>query len=415
MSVKPDTGSVCDTAIAEAADKTNGVIGLAVSGGGDSIAMMHLAARTVDKARLRVFTVNHNLRAAAQTEIALVAAQAKALSLPHDVADWHWDRTGNLQAQARAGRWDTLCGLAARHQVNAVWMAHTQDDQIETFLMRLSRGSGIDGLSGMTSATVRDGVTLLRPLLGVSRAMLREWLEQNGIGWCDDPSNEDTTFDRVRARQMAAQLAELGLTPKRIVQTVDHMQAARASLQAAARSFVDMHYAQDHGDLIVARQALDLSQTDTPRRAMVAGLRWVSGANHKPRFENMMYAVQKAARGHKVTFAGCLLVPESAGAVRITREAQGTHPVAGHSGIIWDNRWLMTGPPIGEVEVKALGEAIRLCPAWRNSHLLRASLLASPAVWQNGTLIAAPLAGLDNGWTAQIVADFHSWAFAIED
>jgi tRNA(Ile)-lysidine synthase len=390
-------------------------IGLAVSGGGDSIAMMHLAVRTFGPEGFAVFSVDHGLRPEAAKELALVAAQATALGLPHYVARWTWDGAGNLQNAARVGRLAALRHMAIQHGKGAVWLGHTVDDQIETFLMRLARGSGVDGLTAMRRRTARHGWPMFRPLLDIERVALRDWLSTNDIAWCDDPSNDDTRFDRIKARQMGDELARLGLTPKRVLQTIDHMQAAQATLERAAARFADRHVRNDSGDLVFAPDALDLSHEDAPRRVMAAAFQWMAGQGHRPRFDNMIGAVKRAASGEQTTLAGCILVPQPDGAVRMTREIAATVPVTGPAPLIWDQKWRIAGPSDSEVTVKALGDDIVCCPDWRAAGHPRATLMASPAIWQNGELIAAPLAGLSNGWMAQIVANFHSRAFAIED
>ena len=397
---------------------TKGAIGLAVSGGGDSIAMMHLAATMIDPQRLFVFTINHGLRPEVAEEIALVAAQADALGLQHIIANWHWDRSGNLQAAARAGRWSALQALARENDVGTIWMGHTADDQIETFMMRLARGSGVDGLTAMQMGSQRDGLSIYRPLLNIGRAELRAWLHDQDISWCDDPSNEDAQFDRVRARQMFAQLSDLGLTSKRILQTIDHMQAAKGTLQQAAIAFANQHVLQVSGDLLIAPEALSLETSDAPRRVMAAALGWVGGSQYRPRFEQLLDAAKRARAGTTTTLGGCILTPDNDGNVRMTREAAATKPIAAPentSAVIWDQRWSIAGPSDQALTIKALGDGIKQCPDWRRSGIPRTSLLASPSVWRGDTLIAAPLAGLTAEWSAQIVADFHSVVFAIEE
>ena len=397
-------------------------IGVAVSGGGDSIALMHLAVRLCGPDRLRVLTVDHGLRPEAKDEIALVAAQAAALGVDHTVVHWAWDGRGNLQAAARDGRWAAIRDWARMHDLQEVLLGHTADDQVETVLMRLARGSGVDGLAAMFASTQRDGLCLLRPLLAIARADLRAWLAAERIAWCDDPSNKDPRFDRVRARQLSEQLSALGLTRKRVLQTVDHMQAARVSLQAAAQAFALTHVRQDAGDLLFAPDVLDLEVADTPRRVMSAALGWVASRGYRPRFEQLLETAAQAREGATVTLGGCILAPEGDGTVRLMREAAATgaiiHQPRGSShdtGLLWDRRWFLEGPLADGLSIKALGDAVRHCPNWRETGLPRASLLASPAVWNGDTLVAAPLAGLRNGWSARIVADFHTSAFAIED
>jgi tRNA(Ile)-lysidine synthase len=398
------------------------VIGLAVSGGGDSIAMMHMAARAVDPKRLRAVSVDHGLRPEAQAEIALVAAQAQELGIAHTALGWDWDRKGNLQGAARQGRWMAMHEWAGLAGVDALLMGHTEDDQLETLLMRLARGSGIDGLTAMARVDLRDGLRVGRPLLGMSRAALRDWLRAEQIDWCDDPSNDDPRYDRVRARKMYAQLETLGLTRKRLLQTIDHMQAAQRSLRRAARDFARLHVRQDAGDLIFDPVALDLNKDDAPRRVMAAAISWVASRTYRPRFESLIARVDQLRKGQKVTLAGCVMLPLPGGGARIIREAAATRPYTrpdnldiAATGLRWDQRWHLDGPVRNGLRVQALGDGLRDCPDWRQSGMPQVSLLASPSVWAGDTLIAAPLAGLSNGWSAQIVADFHSGPFGIED
>lgn len=409
------------TAIA-ASGKSDQAIGLAVSGGGDSIALMQLAARFRPAGKLFAISIDHGLRPEAKDEIALVAAQAMTLGIDHAVVNWTWDGKGNLQAAAREGRWAGVRDWALMHDLRTVWFGHTEDDQVETLLMRLARGSGIDGLTAMYPMTQRDGLQVFRPLLGLSRADLRAWLTQQKITWAEDPSNEDPRFDRVRARQMFAQLETLGMTRKRLLQTVDHMQAAHLSLQEAALGFAKLHVRQDAGDLILAPAALDLGKADAPRRVMAAAFAWVGSRNYRPRFEQLLETVAQARKGATITLGGCIMTPGEAGAVRLMREAAATTSAvrlqsdAGRPlGVFWDKRWFLEGPVHDDLTFKALGAGVKECPDWRDAGVPRASLMASPSVWQGGRLIAAPLAGLSNGWSARIVADFHTSAFAIED
>lgn len=393
----------------------DGLIGLAVSGGGDSVAMMNMAARIIDPTRLRVVSVNHGLRAEAVAELAQVGAQASRLGIPHVVLDWTWDRTGNLQAAARDGRWQLMRDWAVETGVGALFLGHTEDDQIETLLLRLARGSGVDGLTAMSALDRRDGMSILRPLLGMSRDALREWLVSQAIQWSDDPSNDDVRFDRVRARQMYAQLETLGLTRKRFLQTADHMRAAQRSLQQAAHEFAQTYVTQDLGDLVFSPEALDLQAEDVPRRVMAEAFSWMATKTYRPRFENMLARVEQVRNGEQVTLGGCIMLPLSDGGMRLVREASATASSLAACDELWDKRWRIKGPMRDNLRFQALGDGLNACKDWRQTGVFRLSLLASPSVWHQDTLIAAPLAGLSNGWTAQIVADFHSRAFGIED
>ena len=209
-------------------------LALAVSGGGDSTALMHLCTRwraTAPVPELHVLSVDHGLYPDSAAVARQVCAQAQMLGLPCTVLRWEGDKpqTG-IEEAARTARHALLAEWCAQHGA-ALVMAHTLEDQAETLLMRLARGAGLDGLAAMARETTMPGapVPLLRPLLGVSRKTLRDWLRTEGIDWHEDPANADTRFERVRLRQAWPQLAALGLTPERLARSAERLQRARAA------------------------------------------------------------------------------------------------------------------------------------------------------------------------------------------
>src|SRR5882672_2050594 len=174
---------------------------LAVSGGPDSIALMWLAARwrsTLARGpRLIAVTVDHGLRAEAAAEAREVKRLARTLDLPHRTMRWTGEKpkTG-LPAAARTARYRLLAQAARACGATHILTAHTRDDQAETLLMRLLRGSGIGGLAAMARESERDGVLLARPFLHVAKSQLVATLKKAKIGFADDPTNRDTNFAR---------------------------------------------------------------------------------------------------------------------------------------------------------------------------------------------------------------------------
>jgi tRNA(Ile)-lysidine synthase len=188
---------------------------LAVSGGPDSIALMWLAARwrgtLAGGPRLVAVTVDHGLRAEAAAEAREVKRLARTLDLPHRTMRWTGakPKTG-LPAAARAARYRLLAQAARASGATHILTAHTRDDQAETLLMRLLRGSGIAGLAAMARQSDRDGVLLARPFLHVSKSQLVATLQKAKIGFVDDPSNRDLNFTRPRIRAVMPVLAAEG-------------------------------------------------------------------------------------------------------------------------------------------------------------------------------------------------------------
>jgi tRNA(Ile)-lysidine synthase len=192
-----------------------GRILLAVSGGPDSMALLHLAAewsRTVTCPPLFAATVDHGLRPAAQDEARLVARAAQDLGIPHEILHWRGDKPASaIQEKAREARYGLLADLARRLGANVLMTAHHADDQAETILFRLSRGSGVTGLGGMRAESRRDGLILARPLLGLRKAQLVDICRERLQIFAEDPSNADPRYGRVQIRALLAELDAKGV------------------------------------------------------------------------------------------------------------------------------------------------------------------------------------------------------------
>ncbi|HXO70857.1 MAG TPA: tRNA lysidine(34) synthetase TilS [Bradyrhizobium sp.] len=209
---------------------------LAVSGGPDSIAMMWLAARwrRVLKRgpQLLAVTIDHGLRPDAAREAREVKRLAKSLDLPHRTLRWSGakPKTG-VPAAARDARYRLLAKAARAASATHVLTAHTQDDQAETLLMRMSRGSGIAGLAAMARQSRREGVVLARPLLHIPKARLLATLKKAKIGFADDPTNRDTSFTRPRFRALRPALAAEGFDARNLTRLAARFARANAALE----------------------------------------------------------------------------------------------------------------------------------------------------------------------------------------
>jgi tRNA(Ile)-lysidine synthase len=212
---------------------------LAVSGGPDSVALMWLMARWRRRRargpRLLAVTIDHGLRPEAAREARDVKRLARSLELAHRTMRWTGDKpdTG-VPAAARAARYRLLAqaarGLGARH----VLTAHTRDDQAETLLMRLLRGSGIAGLSAMARDSVRGDLLLVRPLLDIPKSRLIATLKKEGVDFVDDPTNRDTGLTRPRLRQLLPLLAAEGGDARGLARLATRLARANAAVDVLA-------------------------------------------------------------------------------------------------------------------------------------------------------------------------------------
>jgi len=406
-------------------------IALAVSGGGDSMVMLALShewARPMGVG-LWVVTVDHGIRPESADEAAMVAAECAALGHPHATLRWHWDGQGNLQDAARRARLALIDRW--RGGLAHVLFAHTQDDVAETFLMRLARGSGVEGLSAMAErrlvraqggdvATLSDaevtqtappppapqgaapGFQVIRPLLGEGRAGLRHFAQTLNLPFVDDPSNADPRFDRARAR---AALAQLGIDAADIAATARRLARARDALAARARSVAEeVARADDLGVLRFDRDGFADVERDTQLRLLAAGLQWVAGAEYRPRAAPLEALLDRALAGGGGTLHGAQ-VEVTRAHIEIFREyaALAGLDVPGGIATLWDGRWRIHGAGLAGMRVRALGDAgWAQLPVPRPEAPRHAIARTMPAVFVGERLVACPAAGFGSGVTAEL-------------
>ncbi|MBF9198100.1 tRNA lysidine(34) synthetase TilS [Microvirga terrestris] len=215
----------------------------AVSGGPDSIAMMHGLARWTSLGRrppIHVATVDHGLRPEAAGEAAFAAREAGLLSLSHRTLAWTEQKpVAGIQEAAREARYRLLVEYAREVGASHLVTAHTLDDQAETVMMRLSRGSGLSGLAGMRRETDRQGIRHVRPLLGLPKSHLLDQCRHHGWRFVTDPSNADERYARVRWRKLMPLLAAEGLTAGRLARLAERAAQADEALSLKARAAFD--------------------------------------------------------------------------------------------------------------------------------------------------------------------------------
>lgn len=378
------------------------------------MAMLHLLASVTDDpgGQLSVVTVDHALRPGSADEAAFVARVCADLGVPHQALVWtHETIPGNLQDQARRARYGLICAWAHEAGISRVALAHTMDDQAETFLMGLSRQAGLDGLTGMRPDWQQDGVTFLRPFLDLGRSDLRAYLTRHGQGWRDDPSNENARFLRVRARRALADLAPLGITAGSLTGTIRNLTHAQNLIRAVTADAFSQIGTEVAGAVTLSRTGFAALDGEITRRLLVAILRWMGADRYPPRAEGVARLLAAIDRGQGATLAGCR-IRITTDQIRILREGRAVAGQVSSTDVLWDGRWRLSGPlsPAPGLIVRALGaEGLRACPDWRGTGLSRDALMVTPGIWAGDVLIAAPLAGLAAGWTAKIVPDLASF------
>jgi len=346
-------------------------LALAVSGGPDSLALMRLAAGWAAEQslapKLSVLTVDHGLRATSREEAELVGRLAAELGLPHAILTWEREELSRagLQARARAARYDLMASFCHANDIPALVTAHHLDDQAETFLMRLKRSSGLDGLAAIPERGEWAGIAILRPLLDMPRARLVATLEEAGVGFVSDPSNLDPRFERARVRGSADALAMLGLMPETLALSARRLRRAREALEQAARDFIARHSEMSEaGYALIDREALEAAPQEIALRALSQLIGAVGGGEMPLRLAKLeaLLAGLSTRPDKAHTLGRCRLEPCS-GRLGIFREVRGGGlPVAEllpGERMLWDNRFRIElgAKERAPILVRALGEA----------------------------------------------------------
>ena len=363
------------------------------------------ALRATNPPELLVLTVDHGLRKEAAEEARWIEQQAKQIALPHHTLHWADSPAEASQASARQARYTLLSNFARIHQVGAIVTAHTSDDVAETFVMRLARGSGVDGLAAIAAGTSWDGIPLLRPLLTITRAQLRAELEDRGATWIEDPSNAAERYERVRIRRGLDMLAELGITRAHVVESAGRLRRARDAIDAAAGEFLDAHAHAEispAGYLRVDAEALRSLPDEVAIHALKVILTAVGGGHRGPRLRKLEALARQVASGTPMTatLGGCLITRDTdSGFMVVCREpgrlnAEAVTVSPGETAI-WDRRFRIVGSGLRQsVRIDALGEhnVAALFDAERKIHPA-AALACLPAVYRDGELLGVPVPG----------------------
>ena len=290
-------------------------VAVATSGGADSVALCLLTHQWAENrnGKCHALVVDHGLRSDSAHEAAQVSDWLVCGGIDVHVLTWSGRKPlRGIQAAAREARNDLLLSWCRDNRVHDLFLAHHRDDQAETFLLRLGRKSGVDGLSAMAAVSHRGDVKLVRPLLDLPKSRLIATLQSRRHPWVDDPSNHDPAFARSRIRELAPVLADTGITAEGIAVTARRLGRARAALEYYAcelvRSAVESHAA---GFCWIDREALLAAPEEVGLRILSRVVAAVGAGRAPPRYDRLERAYATLLRnghGRACTLSGCRIV-----------------------------------------------------------------------------------------------------------
>jgi tRNA(Ile)-lysidine synthase len=377
-------------------------IALAVSGGPDSMALAYCVKRWSQRDCV-AFIVEHGLRPESPLEAAQVKQRLQSLGIATEILPWNHDPVSKrLHETAREARYALLTEACRRHGATDLLLAHHSGDQAETILMRLAKGSGIDGLAGIAAQNMRDGIRLVRPFLPLPKERLIATCEAAPLAYVTDPSNASEKYARGRLRRIMPLLAAEGLTIERLTTLGLRAREAKEALDSATQEFLKTSAQTGQGGtLCLDRSALRAAPRAISLRALAASLRYVCDDAYPPEhaaLSGLLDAIVISLGEHARTLYGCI-ASISENRVMLLREpsaAREVLPLLPGATVLWDGRWLVTSSPSNpSATIRALGlpphEAIdALAPRLRHEipqGRVRASL---PAVWEGDSLRAIP-------------------------
>ncbi len=338
-----------------------GPILLGLSGGGDSVALLHLLVEHFGAARVRAIVVDHALRAGSADDARRALEFAETLGVAGEIVTLSWpEGASRAQQSAREARYGALCDVARRLGAGAIILAHTADDQAETVLMRAAVGSGWRGLAGMAPIAPAPvwprgrGIVLARPLLGVRRADLRDVLRARGAPWIEDPANTNPAFERVRVRARLAALEAQGFDPMRLARLAVKLRPRVEQLDREAGALIG-RTARFEGACIVITRGSWSGGAEVRRRALSVLIAAAAGALREP---NSSAIEGLEARLSAEAFAGASLggaqLARNGAETMLTRDvgalrgrADGALPLAplplpAGEEVVWDGRLAIT-------------------------------------------------------------------------
>lgn len=296
-------------------------IAVAVSGGADSLCLTLLLKKWTRKnhTKLFAFTVDHGLRKESKKEAFGVHQQLKKLGIVHQTLVWQGKKPKTrVEESARMARYELLQKACQRNKIKHLFLAHHLEDQAETFWARLAHKSGLDGLCAMQEKSDFRELTLVRPLLNISKKEIVDYLKKNKISWVEDPMNYNPEYERVLWRSRQRDLSEMGLTPDTVGNLTKRLTRVKEAIDFYVDSFIkNSVLLSPVGYAFIGKMAWEMAPMEIRLRTLLHLLPLISGQNKIVSLESIEKLLESSRKS--ATLSGCQIIFHKKG-VFIARE-----------------------------------------------------------------------------------------------
>ena len=370
-----------------------------VSGGADSMALLRLLHAKVGKDVI-AFTVEHGLRSESMSEAKWVHKECEKLGIPHHILRWEGDKPKTrIEERARDARYNLLFNACREHGCKYLCLAHNLGDNVETFLMRLCKASGVEGLASIRAVSERDGIIILRPMLSFSRERIAATNKALKQKWVDDPSNWSDEFERVRWRKFLPELAKMGLTAEAIAGAIKKQREVADFLEEICDDFrLEFSYISPMGFGKINKEAFVILPDEHAMRILRNMLCKIGDAGYPPSPFSLRALTKKIKEGKiggGVTLHGVkVMIKDKGRAILLVREEARASEKIVLSGeeksVVFDRfRLSFKGKIPAGVWVQKLGHGFK-CD---DVTVPKQALWSIPALWDKDGVLIVPLLG----------------------
>ena len=384
-------------------------IAIAVSGGVDSMVLMNLAKESdfLNDKNVFILVVDHGLRAESKQEAKFVKNEAKKLGFPTRILKWKGSKPNKrIQEEARNKRYSLLINFCRENNINNLYLAHHLDDQIETFLFRMFRGSGLQGLTSFSSSYERNGLTLIRPLIDTPKSELISYARRKKINWVEDPSNKNQKYDRVKLRKVLPLIYKEGFDKKVFLKSVKKLRLANQALDQITKEFVLQYVIINKNISVFIKQELFLTAPeDVQLRVLQNTIRIFSGERYySPNYLKILNLMNWARNDNDIsakTLGGTIFRKRKGGLIlyKEVKKLNDIKPIklSKSKYKAWDNRFLIKINKSVKGEISYLGnEGVKILKSKKIlgkkgfKGIPLTALYSIPAMWDGKRLISAP-------------------------